>query len=301
MPCYKPLKGYRSCSPGSSGKFSIVFKQPEFSQKALAIPCGQCIGCRIDRSRMWAIRCLHEASLYEHNCFVTLTYSSEHVPAFGQLEKRALQLFLKRLRKVGGSGIRFYACGEYGEKMGRPHFHLCLFNYDFSDKAIWSVRDGVRLYTSELLARLWPYGFSTVGDVTFESAAYVARYVMKKITGDAAEAHYTHLVPETGELVCIPSEFTVMSRRPGVGKPWLDRYQSDVFPRDYVVVRGKKCKVPRYYDSIYEQSDVFKMFDMKMNRIARGKLYQEDFTPARLAVREQVHASKLHFLKRTLE
>lgn len=301
MPCYKPLKGYRSCQASSSGKFGISFVPQFRGQVPLAIPCGQCIGCRIERSRQWAIRCMHEASLHERNCFVTLTFDDDHFPDMGSLSKDSLQRFFKRLRKRYGQGIRYYACGEYGESLGRPHYHACIFNHDFVDKQVWSVRSGVKLYTSDALSDLWPFGFSTVGDVTFESAAYVARYVLKKFSGDKAQDHYTRLVPETGELVEVAPEFCVMSRRPGIGRRWLDMYMTDVFPSDFVLYKGSKLKVPRYYDNIFERSSVFEHFALKMRRIENTKLYKEDNTPERLKVREIVTRSRLSVLKRSLD
>ena len=149
--------------------------------------------------------------MWDRNCFVTLTYNDEHLPANGSLNKRDITLFLKRLRKRYGKGIRYYQCGEYGELLSRPHHHAILFNHDFEDKQLWSVRGGVRLYRSASLEQLWPYGYSTIGDVTFESAAYVARYVVKKITGEREGEHYRGKMPE----------FATMSRRPGIGRGWL--------------------------------------------------------------------------------
>jgi hypothetical protein len=135
---------------------------------------------------------MHEAKMHPKNCFITLTYNNEHLPSDGSLNYEVFQLFMKRLRKKYGKGIRFYMCGEYGDKLGRPHFHACLFGHDFADKKLWKTTDSKsKLYRSAELEKLWPYGFSSVGDVTFESAAYVARYIMKKVSGDASESHYT--------------------------------------------------------------------------------------------------------------
>jgi len=294
MTCYHPLKAVRLQDGG------VSIKPASFSGPAFSVPCGRCIGCRLDRSRTWAIRCVHEASMYERNCFITLTYSDDHLPNFGALEKRPLQLFIKRLRKKFGAGIRFYACGEYGEQLGRPHYHACLFNHDFDDKVLWRVRDDCRLYTSAGLADLWTFGFSTLGDVTFESAAYIARYVMKKINGDKAESHYTRLVPETGELVSIPPEFTVMSRRPGIGRGWVDRYMSDLYPDDFCVVRGVKMKVPRYYALQHEKLDALVHYDevvLPRREAAKASVHN---TPERLKVRETIALSRISQLKRTL-
>ena len=117
MPCYHPIPGYRAKSTNPSGKRSIVFNLSEgFKNFAVSVPCGRCIGCRLERARQWSIRCIHEASLYEANCFVTLTYDDDNLPLDGSLRPRDMVLFLKRLRKRFGPGIRFFQCGEYGDK-----------------------------------------------------------------------------------------------------------------------------------------------------------------------------------------
>ena len=118
--------------------------------------------------------------MYDDNCFITLTYSNQHIPADGSLDVRVFQKFMKRLRKRFGDGIRFYHCGEYGSLLGRPHYHACLFNFDFPDKYLWKENNGQKLYRSPSLEELWPYGYSSIGTVTFESAAYVARYILKR-------------------------------------------------------------------------------------------------------------------------
>ena len=236
MPCYSPLQAWRSRQTNPSGKRGMVFS-PE---KALApddpmdIACGQCIGCRLERSRQWAVRCVHEASLYEDNCFITLTFDDENLNKRENplsVDVSDFQKFMKRLRKKYGKGIRFFHCGEYGDLYGRPHYHACLFNHDFDDRRLYSVRDDVRLYTSESLQELWPFGFSSVGDVTFDSAAYVARYIMKKINGENAWHHYSEIDFDTGEIINQRKpEYTTMSRRPGIGKGWYEKFKNDLYP-----------------------------------------------------------------------
>jgi len=191
------------------------------------IACGQCSGCRLERSRQWAVRCMHEASLHEKNSFVTLTYKD----APESLEYRDFQLFMKRLRKVRGR-CRFYMGAEYGEQRGRPHFHALLFGVAWPDGVyLGKSPSGFKLFRSAQLSALWPQGFASVGDVTFESAAYVARYCMSVITGDKAVEHYGGRKPEFGR----------MSLRPGIGRAWIDKYgRSDVLPDGNVVVNGVK-------------------------------------------------------------
>ena len=269
----------------------------------LTLPCGQCVGCRLERSRQWAIRCVHEASLHKDNCFITLTYAPEHLPADNSLNYRDFQLFMKRLRKrFPESKIRFYMCGEYGENFGRPHFHACLFNWNFPDrKLFFTSKHGDKVYRSDTLEELWPFGLCSIGEVTFKSAAYVARYIMKKVTGQRAFAHY-HEVDADGvsrETMRTP-EFTKMSLKPGIGSDWLDKYKSDVYPHDYVIINGKKVKPPRYYDKKYMQSDPFDYDELEFHRFSRAREKLHDNTPERLVVREEVLQAKLSKLKRNL-
>lgn len=269
--------------------------------RSLQLACGQCVGCRLERSRQWAVRCMHEAQLSKANCFATLTYRPECVPPGGSLRYRDFQLFMKRLRKAAGKRVRFYMCGEYGEQFARPHFHACLFGYDFPDKLYWGKSPGgAALYRSALLERLWPHGFSSVGAVTFESAAYVARYVMKKITGQMAEDHYRVVDEETGEVFARVPEFNRMSLRPGIGADWLDRFRSDVFPHGAVVVNGRECRPPRYYDKKFREFDALAAEDMDFGRHLEARAAFEDNTDARLKVKEQVARARLERLKRSI-
>jgi hypothetical protein len=290
MSCFSPLQGWRSRTPNSSGKFGIVFDiklANRFKPEVLSVPCGQCVGCRLERSRQWAIRCVHEASLHESNAFITLTFSDKYLPKDRSLDVRVFQRFMKRLRKAIGVPIRFYHCGEYGSKLGRPHYHAIIFGYGFPDKTVWQNRNGRDLFRSKLLEKCWKYGHSSVGSVTFESAAYVARYIMKKINGDAALDHYMDIDQDTGEVFMVKPEYTTMSRRPGIGKNWFLEYSSDVFPSDEVVMRGKKMRPPKYYDSLFEVLDPNEFVDIKKRRVKNAKKHSADQTPARLRVREQ--------------
>ena len=298
MPCYYPLRAYQ-CSDGH-----IVFYESKRHDtvKTLNLPCGQCIGCRLERSRQWAIRCMHEAQMHTQNCFITLTYNDDHLPSDRSLHYRDFQLFIKRLRKrYPGRKIRYYMAGEYGENFGRPHFHACLFGIDFDDKKLWKrTSANSMLYTSSDLEILWPFGYSSVGDVTFESAAYVARYIMKKVTGKNAKEHYTEIDPESGEITTRKPEFTKMSLKPGIGYEWYKQYTSDVYPHDYVVIRGKKVKPPKYYDKKYKIEQPFEFDELLYIREKSAKLHYEDNTPERLLVKEQVAKAKLQKLKRNL-
>lgn len=314
MPCYRPLKGYRSRVVNPSGKRGIVFNVNEgYSDLPVMVPCGQCIGCRLEKSRQWAIRCMHEASLYDDNCFLTLTYDQEHLPEDGSLHVEHFQKFMKRLRKkYSGRTIRFFHCGEYGEKNFRPHYHAIIFNFDFPDKRYFQKRGEFRLYTSEILhgqngGGLWPYGHCLIGSVTFESAGYVARYVLKKLNGDLADvesgpyglSHYQTISVDSGEIFDLKPEYTTMSRRPGIGKGWYDQFKNDVYPSDHIIVRGKKCSVPKFYDNQFEIEYPDEMRIVKAKRKMSAGEHDDNNTADRLYVREQVKEKTLeNFLPR---
>jgi hypothetical protein len=330
MPCYYPLHGYRSKHKEASGKRKIVFN-PKYGiqDEQVSVPCGQCIGCRLERSKQWAIRCVHEASMYPDNSFITLTYNNENLPENENLQIEDFQKFMKRLRKKLGK-VRYYMCGEYGyqrdengeeitrtyivngkEKKipipGRPHFHACLFGLDFSDKELWTVRNGINLYRSPTLEKIWDKGFSSIGNVTFESAAYVARYIAKKITGEqenltCLENGLKHYERQTdcGEIISINKEFTTMSRRPGIGNDWFKHYKDDVFQHDSVTLRGKEIKPPRYYFELYKDMDEIGYDQVKEKRRIQMLNNQSENDVDRLRAKETVKLAAIKTLKREL-
>lgn len=286
MPCYHPIDAWLVTRVRNGVKSrKVYFKPPEsedvgpMAPELIQVPCGKCIGCKLERSRQWAVRCVHEAQMHDFNCFLTLTYDNDHLPVDGSLQPRHMTLFLKRLRKaIYPEKIRFLQCGEYGAKLGRPHHHVLLFGYDFPDKVLQRVSRGNPLYTSKLLSDLWPYGFHSIGALTFESAAYVARYVLKKATKKDEEQHYAGKHPE----------YITMSRRPGIAAGWLQQYESDVYPRDYVVIRdGIQCKPPRYYDKLFASAHgEIELEKLKKERKKAISRRQEHTTPERLEARE---------------
>lgn len=256
----------------------------------------------MESSRQWALRCVHEASLHEDNAFITLTYAPENVPYGGTLVKKDFQDFAKRLRKKFRRKLSYYHCGEYGERTRRPHYHALLFGVDFPDKeAFKKSADGSQIFTSELLQRLWPQGFCTTGAITFESAAYVARYVMKKINGDAAKDHYRVVDPETGEVHDLLPEYTTMSLKPAIAKGWYEKFKSDAYPSDFLVLRGRKMKPPKYYDRLLELEDPEARAAIKARREQEALLREGDSTTARLRVREQVKQAQIENLKRGID
>lgn len=300
MRCTSPLAAFRT----EDGKVVFSAGVRRDIHHSLTLPCGQCGACRLERSRQWATRCMHEAQMHEENCFLTLTYSDEHLPSDWSLDHRDFQMFMKRLRKhLGKKAVKFYMCGEYGEKFDRPHFHCVLFGHDFDDKRPWrQSASGHKTYRSDVLEKLWPFGHVEIGDVTFESAAYVARYVMKKINGRLAEesGHYQFCDLETGELFSKKPEYNQMSK--GLAKSWYEKYKDDVRNYDHVVVRGHECKVPRYYDKLLQAEDPeeFELVKARRYERARDRNDPEEDTPERDAVRAKVLDAKLRMLKREL-
>lgn len=274
MPCYHPLSAFQS-DARADGKTSISFKG-DSGGRPISLPCGRCIGCRLERSRQWACRMMHEASLHERNCFLTLTFDQDNCPADYSLNVVTVQKFLKRYRKRCGK-FRFFNAGEYGEKNFRPHYHLCIFGHDFSDKIPCKVDTGKDMeWVSPTLLELWPFGDHRIGTLTFESAAYVARYVTSKITGELAEDHYTRVIQSTGEIVNVEPEFATMSRRPGIGTGWYDKYQHNVFPLDRVVQRGIASKPPRAYEKLLEKRNPELYAKLKASRIEKFNLRDDE-------------------------
>lgn len=296
MSCNAPLRGYQA-APGAP----LSFSEGGARGRYVEVPCGRCTGCRLDRSVQWAVRCVHEAQLHEQNCFITLTYDEEHLPPDLSLCRRDWQLFMKRLLKRTGKSVRFFMCGEYGELGSRPHYHACLFGLDFEDKVPWKKsQSGEQVFRSSLLESVWSLGHSSCGAVTFASAAYVARYVMKKEYGKDAGKRRSILDVTTGEIIFRSHEFCQGSLKPGVGRGWLDRFASDVFPRGQVVMNGREVKCPRYYDKWFSQVDPAAFERLQLERQRGADLRFDDNGPKRLRAKEQVLEARVSFLKREI-
>lgn len=298
----------------------------------MEVACSQCLGCRLDHSRMWAVRIMHEAGLHEFdrgNCFVTLTYRDRwqctdaqladglHIPDDWSLVKKHHQDFMKRLRYKLGGNIRFFHVGEYGSRcrhghhvdacycanVGRPHYHTILFNCSFDDRELVSERDGIKLYTSKQLEDIWSYGLVSLGEVTLESAAYVARYCLKKVNGDLAYYHY-QAISDDGEISQLLPEYTTMSRGGrngrGIAYDWFKKYSEDCFPSDEVPVPGKGVlkKVPRYYEQLFGEENESDLEEVKAARQIFRAENAEEYTPERLMAKYKVKKAQVDLLKR---
>ncbi len=253
--------------------------------------CGQCIGCRIDYTRSWAIRIYHEATLHPVNSFVTLTLDDTNIPESRSLDIRHWQLFAKRFRQALGP-LRFYHCGEYGEQTQRPHYHAILFGHNFQKdrkKYTHNLKTTKnQLYISETLNNLWQLGNCQIGDVTYQSAGYVAGYIQKKITGKQAKEHYEFIEPSTGQIFDRKPAYSTMSRKPGIGSSWYDDHWRQIYPRDEVVVDGCRQQPPKYYDLKYQKSHPLEFEKILQKRKARALTQKQNSTPNRLRVRAEV-------------
>lgn len=298
MACYYPLEAWRSVDVNKSGKRSMTFDAAKGFGSSMPIPCGRCIGCKLEYSRQWALRCMCEAAMHEENCFITLTYEDKFLPLYGSLVPSDLTKFWKRYRKfMDGEPIQYFACGEYGEEKRRPHYHACVFGMDFPDKYHFRTVNGVKYYRSGALERLWPFGQSLIGDVTFESAAYVARYVCHKLNVEG-DFRYEYIDLDTAEVFPVEPEFVRMSLKRPIGKSWYEKYKDDVYPSDFMVSRGVRMKPPKYFD---KQLDEATAADVKLVRRAFANAHRSDNTPERLAVRRAVKEAQVAMLKREVE
>ena len=288
MSCLHPITAYYAKERNPSGKRSLVFdKRASHSGVPVEISCQQCIECRIQRAAAGAIRCYHEAKSHEVSSFVTLTYDPEFLPSDGGLDHRHFQLFMKRLRDRSDFKIKMVMCGEYGETTARPHYHALLFGCDFSDRKFFKrTKIGHRLDTSELLDSLWQLGHATVGDVTYESSRYVCGYILKKVLGKAAPDHYMGRRPE------------YITWGNGIGANWFSQYGSASYDHDFVVLDGKRMKIPRYYDVKYELVDSARFAVVKKERVRKAKARPEDLSNRRSWTREKVGKARLSQFKR---
>lgn len=284
-------------------RLSHVVDGERLSGTGRTVPCGKCLACRINHAGDWAVRIRHETRLHDRNSFLTLTYSPEAIPLDLGLSKREFQLFLKRLRRhLEPQQIRFFGCGEYGEKNARPHYHVIIFGEDFSsDRTLLKTTPkGEPLYKSETLERIWGFGFALIGDVTMGSAAYVARYNLKKAASWTSGERYRRIEVETGRTWDVEPEFLLMSRRPGIGSGWWDRYKSDVFPSEFIIIDGARKPVPRFYRKRYEdelRQDGASEDDIALARLRSRPAHQrravsyshpEERTSERRKVRDEV-------------
>lgn len=295
MACVRPLTGWHSGKLTANGKPEIVFEGKRVGDMLL-LPCGRCIGCRLEYGRSWAVRCMHEASLHEENVYGTITYDDDHLPEGGTLVKKDCQDFMKRLRsRFHGRKIRFFLSGEYGGEKYRPHYHFLLFGFDFPDKVFQFHRQGRPVWNSDILEEIWSKGFGELGEVTFESAAYCAKYILDKFKG----------TPEMMKVVYegLEPEFALMSRgrRPdgGIGYRYYAKHGKEIHEHDSVIVNGKEQKPPRYYDLLFEEKSATAFNALKEERLRGAELFAEKDGrgSSRLACEEALMKSRVELRK----
>lgn len=260
----------------------------------------------MDNARSWSIRLMHERPYHELATFLTFTYNDHFLPKDGSLDKKHMQLFWKRLRMYhhynnpDAPKIKYFMCGEYGGNTLRPHYHAIVFGIDFADKRKHNKgKRGDQIYTSEKLNELWGMGYCWIGNVTTESAGYVARYSLKKVNGEQAKEHYLRVNTETGEVYTIQKEYLAASQ--GLGLRHFEDFYEQMYLRDSVIVKGKQAPIPAYYDRKLEQVNAQWLANLKEDRKKRAEQRKEDNTPERLAVRHEIKKAQVNLLKRDLE
>lgn len=315
MSCYHPLKGFLLPKDNNSNKNNIkvtgygidhlemhadgkwipaddTWRSPyavKVAREFIDIPCGKCIGCRLDYSRQWADRCIMELQEHDSAYFLTLTYDDEHLPfpdyvddelkatyldcetgeygVLPTLRKRDVQLFHKRLRETTGQKIRYFTAGEYGDHTLRPHYHSIEFGLVIPDLKLYTIRGDYKLYTSDLIDSIWQNGHVIIGDVNWNTCAYTARYVMKKWNGKLNDYYAAHN---------IDPEFVLMSRKPGIGKAYFEKHGAELYYfRDaYIKTETGSVRVSptnRYFDKLMERDNPDRMVDIKQQRINAAK------------------------------
>lgn len=313
MPCIRPLQGFLNSDTGAfvpSAQYARNFYfGRERADDQVSINCGQCLPCRVNNARSMAVRCVHEASMYDSNCFLTLTIDDYHMDREGfnfSLDKEVMRNFMKKLRSRidycpsdfglnKGDKVRVLYCGEYGGRTERPHYHALLFNCGFSDQILYKKDGSYRYYNSDLLHSIWPYGFGVISSLDYGSAAYVARYVTKKVTGPSADEHYGDRLPE----------FSHGSRKPGLGYSWIMDNWKDVYPRDEVKVLLKdgsfSLKPPRYYDKKLEEFNPELFAEVKEARKLAGESSIHTKTKFHLDAYAKDFRAKFKRFKRSIE
>lgn len=268
MSCYHPLRcwtlgvkpnGKKHVRITKDNITSVIDDNLNTLYKFDLVPCGHCIGCRLDHAKQWSIRCCLEASFYDHNYFVTLTYDDEHNPK--HLVKEDLQKFIKKLRtyleRSGKASPRFFANGEYGSSTLRPHYHAIFFNLELDDLKYFKTTNTGTLYNSDFLTKIWNKGHVVVAEVNYHTCNYVARYIVKGYKGADLEKYG------------FTNEFILMSRRPGIGFGYFDKNNSNLYDQDKIYFNFgdfNGSRNPKYFDYLMEKLDPVLLAKVKDQR-----------------------------------
>lgn len=312
MPCTKPIRGVRY----ADGTIRLKKGVPDHrifgggQKPELELPCGRCMDCKIRRSQDWTTRATHESQLHEKTSFLTLTFSDDGLGLRElqrdthpfDLDVRDWQLFAKRLRKElhkrRMGTLRYFQVGEYGEQELRPHYHALIFGQDFREglTAQWKDDQGHPVWTSEIVEKCWPYGFHEIKEMVPETISYVCKYVQKKLYGHQKTKALERVDSHSGECVTVRPELASMSRgrgeNKGIGHGWWRKWGQEVFPDDFVILKGKKTPVPKYYFKQLEQEnpELAEAVTKLRQKSTAGRL--DDNTPERRLVREKVTKAK---------
>lgn len=303
MACHYPKPAYLS----RDGKVTFTRHEKALGNSAyLHIRCGMCLGCKADHARDWAIRSYHESQLHSESCFVNLTYAPEFLPPHGSLQKTDLQLFWKRLRKALnkniGTKIRYFACGEYGTKKGRPHYHAIIFGWRPGDQRLIGKSDkGNPQYVSQIIQKAWHYGHHTWTDFDPSCARYVAHYTADKLKSFAADTpdpdtglRPYEVIDRDGHIWQLQPEFQAQSLRPGIGFQWFQDNYREVFPTDTVVMGGKEYPPPRAYYKWLEEldPDLYERVRLKRKEKAQAEDYLSGLRHLQIATSRDIKLSR---------
>lgn len=281
MPCYRPISLPVKHKPTTKGERAIWAER--------TLPCGTCLGCRAAQALAWTIRLNHETQLHSHAWFLTLTYNEDTIPEHGSLDPQHLRAFFKSLRKNYPAGsISYFACGEYGTRTQRPHYHALLFGSHFLDKYLHRTGNSHVAWRADSLESHWELGHSEFSAVTPASIAYVAGYVQKKLTTKQAPDQNLRVDPASGELHQVAPQFNRMSLRPAIGKRWIEKFWKEVYPKDRVVFNGGLYPPPRYYDKWMDEHQPEIMADVRYTRDQEATYLE----PEKLAAKEKIHISR---------
>lgn len=292
------------------------------------IPCGKCIGCRLEYSKQWATKGLYESLEHKENWFLTLTYDEKNLPEagtmidpntgeekgqnpFGTLKNTDFTNFIKKLRtyyerKYNHKGIRFMGCGEYGSKGQRPHYHIILFNLPIPIEKLrfHEYNENYEaMYRCTEIEEIWGKGIVVAAEVNWNTCAYVARYITKKVGIPTQKEYYNCLGVE--------EEFFRMSRRPGIGRAYYEKNKDKIYEKDELIIQKygggvMKVRPPKYYDKLYDIENpeqfekIKKQRKKEQERLTKIKYNQTSkYKKDQLIAEEKTHEAKVQALKRT--
>ena len=303
MPCYSPIKAWEKRHPEDNGNYGITFTPAEAQlDSPIDIPCGGCIGCRLDKAADWSTRATNELRYHDDACFITLTYNDDHLPNDKSINRDDPRNFLRRLRRAyPDQKIRYFGCGEYGKNqqgeinpftgkpdIGRPHYHYIIYGMNFDDRRLIND-DDIPQYESQQLEELWGKGFTSLGNADQKNIDYISQYTTKKINGNMAADHYKYLDPVTGEEINRQPEFISVSTQPGIGSQWFDDFEGDCLKGFITNGKGRVQKIPKYYKRQMKERFCSENYEtVKKNTMKHVKPDHPDNSPERLKAREEV-------------